>query len=156
MTRLSPPILALLLLPGCGTISNLNDPPMGPYFMGCGKCSPFFGVTRSAVCAVAAPGAGIVETINGCDSICRGEATEGFQQIGQGALCTSMGLLAIVETPLSLAGDIVTYPIARARAEERPWATWWGKQTTDQFRDFEKALGGDATGVGEPESATTK
>lgn len=33
-----------------------------------------------------------------------------------------------VDVPLSLAGDVVTYPIARARKDGQPWATWWGEQ----------------------------
>jgi hypothetical protein len=60
-------------------------------------------------------------------ALCQGEFVSGFQQIGQGLLMTSAGLGAIVDIPLSLAADIVTFPVAYARYKEYPWATWWGE-----------------------------
>jgi hypothetical protein len=38
------------------------------------------------------------------------------------------GLACLVDTPLSLAGDIVTLPIAISRNRGDAWATWWGEQ----------------------------
>jgi hypothetical protein len=47
-------------------------------------------------------------------------------QIGGGLMLAGAGLIAIADTPVSLVGDILTLPIAYARHQEYPWATWWG------------------------------
>jgi hypothetical protein len=36
--------------------------------------------------------------------------------------------MVAVDTPLSLAGDVLTYPLARGRSNGESWATWWGDQ----------------------------
>src|SRR5262249_7473383 len=72
---------------------------------------------------------GFVEVLNGNTAICRGELASGFKQIGQGTFMTSAGLIAIADTPMSLVGAILTFPIASARSNEYPWATWWGEKS---------------------------
>src|SRR5262245_55310367 len=85
---------------GCGTVANLKDPPSpgktGEF--GTSECSPFGGVTRSAGLAVCGLGSGE-------------------------ALGIGVGLVGLVDTPLSLAGDVVTLPIALARHQGASWAT---------------------------------
>jgi hypothetical protein len=122
--------LALLALTGCGTFQNLYDPPNGPLFMGTGSCHPFGGVARSGLFAVVGPSWGLGEIISGDMAICQAEFGPGFQQIGHGIWMTSASLVAVADTPLSLAGDILTFPIAYARSKEFPWATWWGEKST--------------------------
>src|SRR5262245_41128942 len=109
--------LALVLpaLTGCGTLVNLRDPPTGPV-SGTGAWCPCGGAVRSGLLAVFGPPCGLVESINGGIAIGQGEFGPGFKQIGYGMLLTSAGLGAIVDCPLSLAGDILTFPIAYARA----------------------------------------
>ncbi len=121
--------LVLLGLTGCGTFHNLKDSPNGPLFLGTGCCYPFGGVTRSGVLAVMGPPCGLSGIMDGNIAITKGEFDSGFQQIGHGIFLTSAGLVAIADVPLSLAGDILTYPIAYARTKEYPWATWWGEKS---------------------------
>jgi hypothetical protein len=110
---------AFAVLPaGCGTVVNLTAPPpsLAPPGIGPTACQPFGGVVRSGLLG----GVGVSWGLLG-----------GWQDIGnggllQGAWLAGMGLVALVDTPLSLAGDLVTWPIARARAQGEAWATWWG------------------------------
>jgi hypothetical protein len=119
----------VLAVTGCGTFYNLEDSPKGPLFVGTGCCYPFGGVTRSGLLAVMGPPAGLAGVVSGNMAISQGEFGDGFQQIGQGLFLTSAGLIAIADTPLSLAGDILTFPIAYARSKEYSWATWWGEKS---------------------------
>jgi hypothetical protein len=116
-------------LAGCGTLCNLQDSPgMQNLAVGTGACYPFGGAVRSGLLAVMGPPSGLEEMIEGDLAVCRGEFESGFQQIGRGVFVTSAGVGAIVDVPLSLAGDILTLPIAYARSKEYRWATWWGEK----------------------------
>ena len=117
----------LMLLTGCGTMFNLYDCPKGTMFCGTGSCYPFGGVTRSGFLAIAGPPIGVCGVIQGNIAIAKGDFGEGFESVGMGILVASAGLVAIVDTPVSLAGDILTLPVVHARCNEHPWATWWGK-----------------------------
>jgi uncharacterized protein YceK len=104
---------------GCGTVVNLTAPPVSgrPDFVPT-ECSPFGGVTRSALLGVGSLGLGLLGIPkSGC-----------AEELGGWAMWTGAGLVALVDTPLSLAGDVVTLPIAYARQQGAPWATWWGDQ----------------------------
>ncbi len=72
---------------------------------------------------------GAVGIVSGNIAIAQGDFGPGFTEVGQGLLLTGAGVIAIVDTPLSLAGDIVTLPIAYARSKEHRWATWWGEES---------------------------
>ncbi len=128
-------LFVLTTLSGCGTFHNLKDPPTGPMFIGAGCCYPFGGTVRSGILAFMGPPYGLVEIINGNNSLLKGEFRPGFEQIGHGMLMTATGLGAIVDTPFSLAGDIVSFPIAYARSREYPWATWWGEKSMHVPKD---------------------
>ncbi len=119
----------LLTLTGCGTIHNLKDPPDGHTYVGMGSCYPFGGVTRSGLLACAGPPLGVVQVVSGNASICRGEIVSGAEELGSGMALTSMGLLAIADTPLSLVGDVVTLPIVYARTRKSWWTTSWSEET---------------------------
>jgi hypothetical protein len=114
-------VAAIAALPtGCGTVVNLRSPPPAQAHPGIGPtaCTPFGGVLRSGLLG----GFGLVCGVFG-----------GWSEIGnggllQGAALAGMGVLAVADTPLSLVGDVVTLPIAAARAREAAWATWWGDQ----------------------------
>jgi hypothetical protein len=123
------PPLVLLALSGCGTFYNLKDPPNGPMFMGTGSCYPFGGVVRSGLLAVMGPPCGLGNVISGNIAICQGDFSSGFEQIGNGICLTSAGLVAVADTPMSLAGDILSFPAAYARSKEYSWATWWGEKS---------------------------
>jgi len=60
------------------------------------------------------------------------EGVEGNDWLGndwlEWAKYTSLGLGALIDIPLSLAGDVVTLPIAYGRYKKASWATWWGEQ----------------------------
>jgi hypothetical protein len=77
---------------------------------------------------------GLAGVLSGNIAICRGEFGDGFEQIGEGLCMSSAGLIAVADTPLSLAGDILTLPIAYGRSKEYPWATWWGQKTDENPR----------------------
>ena len=126
-------LLALVLttVSGCGTFHNLQDRPVGPMFIGTGCCYPFGGTVRSGLLAFGGPPCGAAEVINGNVALTQGELGPGLKQVGHGMLMTAAGLGAIVDIPLSLAGDIVTLPVAYARSKEYPWATWWGEKSLD-------------------------
>jgi hypothetical protein len=82
-------------------------------------CVPLGGTLRSAM-------SGGFYLITGV-----GEGTEEFGHGGliKGAGMVGVGLAAlVVDTPLSFIGDVVTLPVASARQQGAPWATWWGDQ----------------------------
>ncbi len=115
----------LACLPGgCGTIHNLKAPPqpclpaMYPT-----TCFPFGGVTRSAML-------GYAGTVIGGFSVGGAVVTMKSEEILPAAGLMGLGLGALVDTPLSLVGDIVTLPIAYARSKGARWATWWGETCT--------------------------
>jgi hypothetical protein len=121
-------VLALLMLPGCGTFFNLKDPPNGPLFIGTGVCYPFGGVVRSGLLACMGPPMGPCGVVGGIGTLCQGDFGTGLELIGGGICMTCAGLAAIADTPLSLAGDMLTLPIVYARTHDYAWATWWGEQ----------------------------
>jgi hypothetical protein len=104
---------------GCGTAVNLWSPPECCQGMGPTTCFAFGGVTRSAMLG------GFMLVGGPCTAV------EEFGQSGlvTGAGMTALGALALVDVPLSLAGDLVTLPVAYARSRNMPWATWWGEQS---------------------------
>jgi uncharacterized protein YceK len=108
---------ALVGLAGCGTVHNLNDPmvPTDPQnelaFLT--ACSPFGGVTRSGTLALFGEPVGISQLLNG--------------ELAEGGKFFTFGVLAWADIPLSLAGDVVTFPVAYARSKGEPWASWWNK-----------------------------
>jgi hypothetical protein len=112
---------------GCGTICNLKDPADGPLFMGSGSCYPFGGTTRSAMLAGFGTAGGIASAFEGSLETCTGKVGEGTGKVVNGAAMTAFGLVAVVDTPLSFAGDVVTFPIAYGRMNKEPWASWWRK-----------------------------
>ena len=102
---------------GCGTVVNLNDPARNdPKFFN--VCVPFGGVVRSGVLA----GAG---TVMGTASLLSGDF--------EGAALLPLGVAAIIDTPVSFVGDFVTLPVAYARQQEQPWATWWGSKSANHL-----------------------
>jgi hypothetical protein len=98
-------------------------------FIGAGATYPFGGTVRSGLLAFMGPPIGVTEVITGNVALTQGEFGDGLRQVGHGMFITAAGLGAIVDTPLSLAGDIVTFPVAYARSKEYPWATWWGAKS---------------------------
>jgi uncharacterized protein YceK len=105
---------------GCGTIVNLTSPPPSRAMGGIGPtaCTPFGGVTRSGMLGGFLVAWGLVS---------------GWDEVGQGGLLMGAGLagvgtVALLDAPLSLAGDILTLPVAYARQQGAGWATWWGDQ----------------------------
>jgi hypothetical protein len=123
--------LGLLFATGCGTLHNLDAPPVAPPLKALGVCSgqgcclPFGGVARSGLFACGVP-VGISAVVQGELSLLRGDdPKDGLRSIGSGMLLTGAGLVALADTPISLAGDLVTWPVAYARQHEQPWATWW-------------------------------
>jgi hypothetical protein len=126
----------LLALTGCGTFQNLKNPPNGPLFFGTGCCYPFGGVTRSGLLAAVATASGLGEVVEGNIAVGNGEFGSGIQRTGNGIFMTSAGLVAFADTAVSLAGDIVTFPIAYARSKEYSWATWWGEKLIGNSSPF--------------------
>jgi uncharacterized protein YceK len=116
---------------GCGTFHNLKDPPDGPMFMGTGATYPLGGTVRSGLLAIMGPPCGLAGVVEGNKALIRGEFEPGLKHLKEGLLLTAAGLGAIVDTPLSLAGDIVTLPVAYARSKEYRWATWWNDNSLD-------------------------
>ena len=117
---------------GCGTLHNLSAPPPSqaqpgvPLGTGAGACVPFGGVARSALLGLGTPTA-MIAVLNSEGKVIRGAGDdEALRQIGGGLMLAGAGLIAIADTPVSLVGDILTLPIAYARHQEYPWATWWG------------------------------
>jgi hypothetical protein len=70
---------------------------------------------------------------------------------GTGFAAAGLWSLA-VDAPLSLVGDVVTFPIAYARSQRAPWAMWWGSQSSSpQPADPDKASGEEAAPPAGPE-----
>ena len=75
------------------------------------------------------PPMGVYSVVGGGVMIpCGYDVKESFKVIGDGLWFTGFGIGAIVDVPLSLIGDVLTWPIAYARRNRHPWATWWGDQ----------------------------
>jgi hypothetical protein len=118
---------------GCGTLVNLCSPPTVPTTPGvvqCGfrfpeTCFPLGGCARSTMLG----GFGVVGGLG------IGSDQPGPAELLLGAgMCTAGALVLIVDTPLSLVGDVVTWPIAQARMDGASWATWWGKQSRKESK----------------------
>lgn len=123
--------LLLLTQAGCGTCFNLWDSPQGPLFLGSGNTYPFGGVVRSGLLATLGTTSGIGSLGVGSFSIVTGDFAGGGEMLGYGFMMTAAGIGAIADTPISLAGDLLTWPIAYARQREHPWATWWGRDSVN-------------------------
>jgi hypothetical protein len=121
---------------GCGTFHNLKSQPDGQSYMGFGECRPFNGVIQSTVAACILPPAGLSKVIEGDKAVFKGDFDKGFDKIGDGLYCLSIGVLAWPDMPLSLCGDIVTYPLAYARSKQYPWALKWGDKSDDSKKSM--------------------
>jgi uncharacterized protein YceK len=127
--------MGLLLLiatqSGCGTLWNLKAPPASdePARLGIfdsGNCVPMGGVARSATLAA---GSMTFSPSNLVDTEWRAYCGEQMppDSLKANLFIGTLGALAIVDTPLSLVGDVVTLPLAIGREKQQPWATWWGE-----------------------------
>jgi len=106
---------------GCGTVWNLEAlPPPGPpgIEIGPSTCFPMGGVTRSACLGMLGIPIGLAT----------GVAGDGFEERGNGLLLAGAATVSLIDVPLSLVGDLITLPVAYARNQGAPWATWWGEQ----------------------------
>jgi hypothetical protein len=101
---------------GCGTLVNLMSRP------GHADGEPYVAGTPEASC-----------TVFGGAELSAGYAMSGYLK---GAMCLSngdpaglamvaIGTAAMVDANISLVGDIVTLPVAYARQQNLPWASWW-------------------------------
>ena len=108
------PITLLLVLGGCGTVHNLYAPPekSGPIDVP-ETCTPFGGVIRSGYVGVFGIPVGLMYLLD-----------DHYVEGGQWCV---FGVLAWADVPVSLAGDLITFPVAYARRKKQPWATWWGE-----------------------------
>jgi len=117
---------------GCGTLHNLDAPSKlsqpQAVFAGPGTCVPFGGVARSGLLGWAGVTIGPWTVIDGDWALLKGNASDGFEKISNGLWLTGVGLVSLADSPVSLAADIVTWPIAHAREQEYAWATWWGSE----------------------------
>jgi len=111
-------LAALFLNAGCGTLHNLAAPPEYPGIGPC-TCLPFGGVIRSGTLGTMGTFSGVAGTVESFGTL------ESPYYMAYTGAC----LVALADVPVSLAGDIVTLPIAFARANNAPWATWWGQQS---------------------------
>jgi hypothetical protein len=125
-------VLAALLgtQAGCGTACNLWAPPEGIPCIGPSTCFPLGGATRSALLGGFGTVAGSYGIVQGECELLSGRS-EGFQTIGTGLGYTGIGIVSLIDTPVSLAGDVLTSPIAFARQQKAPWATWWGEKSIE-------------------------
>jgi uncharacterized protein YceK len=137
------PLLAAVLavLPsGCGTFVNLTAPP-GPPVGILSNCAPFGGAVRSGMLGM----------------ICLGGGLEGQGEFGQGRILVSTGLMAAgvallaVDAPLSLLGDVLTLPVASARYNAEPWASWWGEPSRIHHLLEANSAGPDSASVPQPQ-----
>ncbi|MBY0230664.1 MAG: hypothetical protein K2W96_15365 [Gemmataceae bacterium] len=110
-------LLALIIATGCGTVVNLTDPARNTPNMIPNTCTPFGGVARSACLG------GFGTTVGAAD-FCTGNVAEG-------AVLLPVGIGGLIDSPLSLVGDLLTLPIAYARQQGHPWASWWGKPSVE-------------------------
>ncbi len=98
------------LLCGCGTVGNL----MAPHSTSAASherpwsCKPFGGVQTSV----------------------KGATVLAFE-VGN----VPLAMMSTLDVPFSLVGDVVTLPVAYARQQGAPWATWWGVQQ-DPFSEM--------------------
>jgi hypothetical protein len=109
-----------LVVSGCGTFMNLKSAPpevAGPCIVCETECVPFGGTIRSGLLAVVGTECGAAGLITGAGSHVSTLDAAGLFGLGVGAL---------IDTPISFAGDIITLPVAIARWKNVPWATWWG------------------------------
>jgi uncharacterized protein YceK len=113
---------AVVSAAGCGTVMNLADSPGGGSKTAVvpESCYPFGGVHRSAMLGVFGVGSGPMSVYNGVFGA--GDSQSALFQAG----LFVVGVGALIDTPVSLVGDIVTLPVAYAREQEAPWASWWG------------------------------
>jgi hypothetical protein len=121
---------------GCGTFANLYAPPDplppdGLPAIGPTSCVPYGGAARSGIVGVLGTSVavwGIGEGIAQPGQVWEGGPKEGFRRIGETMGVAGYGVAALIDTPLSLVGDTITWPIAHARQQGHPWATWWGDE----------------------------
>ena len=85
---------------------------------------------QSAACAYIGYGFGVGSMDEGATLIRHGDFAGGLGRIGYGTLLATGGLIATLDIPMSLAGDILTLPIAYARSKDLPWARWWGEKSS--------------------------
>ena len=125
------PVAVLLCLAGCGTFYNLKAPPRSDLEnIGPSTCLPVGGKVRSGATL---PFGGVLRsTMLGCLGPPSGIAAMAGGDVGEegrvGPAWFGLGVLAWADVPLSLAGDVLTLPIAYARSNGEPWATWWGEK----------------------------
>jgi uncharacterized protein YceK len=106
---------------GCGTVWNLEAPPppgLPCIEIGPSTCFPMGGVTRSACLGMIGIPIGLATGIAG----------DSLEDRGNGLLLAGAATVSLIDVPLSLVGDLVTLPVAYARYQGAPWATWWGEQ----------------------------
>lgn len=111
---------------GCGTLVNLNAPPPDkapPQCMVPASCTPFGGVLRSGMGGIFLPVIGLASVPS--DEIGKGGIIKGA------AVSVAGVYMLIVDTPMSLVGDVITFPLACARSNGQPWALIWGDQGSD-------------------------
>jgi hypothetical protein len=92
---------------------------------GTGVCVPFGGVGRSALLGLVGTPIFASQLVIVPLNQIRGEDTKAALAImGNSVYCTGLGLIAIADVPVSLAGDLLTLPLAYARHQQQPWAMW--------------------------------
>jgi hypothetical protein len=120
-------ILTTLALPGCGTFMNITSPPpkmAEPSMFICeSECVPFGGTIRSGLLGLAC-------TEGGAGGLLFGGNSQDGGRLGA-ARTLGLGLGALIDTPLSFAGDVITFPAALARCQNQSWASWWGDKGWD-------------------------
>ena len=104
----------LVGLAGCGTVHNLNAPRLPVCTQDdMTTCVPFGGVMRTGSLALYGELLGVSYLLD--------------DKVAEGGKFFALGVLAWVDIPLSLAGDVVTFPVAYARSKGEPWASWWNE-----------------------------
>jgi uncharacterized protein YceK len=110
---------------GCGTLHNLDAPAMTTQvYIGPSTCAPLGGFARSALLGGFGTAAGVQGTAVSGWTLLQGDVSDGCKGIGDGLWLTGVGLGSLVDTPISLAADIVTLPVVIARRQQQPWASW--------------------------------
>ena len=117
---------------GCGTMFNLWAPATsvntGGDFILPNTCEPMGGVSRTAVLGAGGIYLGVAGIMQNPGPV------KILEAIG---LVTAGTAILVVDFPLSVAADVVTWPIANARHDGRPWATWWGQQSQPRQTGWE-------------------
>jgi hypothetical protein len=92
------------LLAGCGTVLNVQSKggPPTPF----GGCIPFGGVARSGATSL-------------------GLAVGAVAMTCAAAVCAGGAVIAAVDAPISLVGDVVTFPLTYSYWRGEPWAKEW-------------------------------